>query len=333
MSELVINQAVLQILDYTAGNEVYSEQTMNLEDAVNGSYVKKYIKKITEDIGLRKGILAKDSSLHELLTAYKQTDADFRECSNNLGRYISDCLKDVTDHPYDLLMVDYRYDDVPYLAVLFIPNEKAYTHITGEENGRIVNRIMMGSGYLPSPNKKLHTFFIVNMMNEEVQYVDDENWKDDIPLLQERILMCSSQKSTKEVLQETNDIVNEIAEKCDENPALLLSKYKNYVQAASEESDTISKEDLAVNVFNESEEMQDTFLSASLEHELPEEMHISSRPAMRKMKNQRIRTDSGIEISFPTEYSGNPDVIEFINNPDGTISIEIKHIEKITNRS
>lgn len=332
MNELVISQAVLQILDYTSGNEVYSEQTMNLEDAVNGSYVKKYIKKITEDIGLRKGILEKESSFRELLEAYKKTDADFRICSENLGKYISDCLKDVTDQPYDLLMVDYRYDDVPYLAVLFIPNEKAYTHITESENGRIVNHVMMGSGFLPSPNKKLHTFFTVNLLNEEVQYVDEENWKDDIHLLQDRILMCSSQKSVKEVLQDTNDIVNEIAEKCDENPALLLSRYKNYVQNASEESDTISKEDLAVNVFNESEEMQDTFLSASLEHELPEEMNISARPAIRRMKNQRIRTDSGIEISFPTEYSGNPDVIEFINNPDGTISIEIKHIEKIINR-
>lgn len=332
MSELVINKAVLEILDYTSGNEIYSEQTMNLEDAVNGSYVKKYIKKVTEDIGLRKGELSKDSSFYNLLDAYKKPDADFRVCCKELAEYISDCLKDVTDQPYDLLMVDYRYDDVPYLAVLFIPNQKAYTHITEEENGRIVNHVMMGSGFLSSPGKKLRTFFIVNLLNDGVQYVDEENWKDDIHLLQDRILMCTSQKSTKEVLQETNDIVNEIAEKCDENPALLLSKYKNYIQNASEESDTISKEDLAVNVFNESEEMQDTFLSASLEHELPEEMDISARPAIRKMKNQRIRTDSGIEISFPTEYSGNPDVIEFINNPDGTISIEIKHIEKIINR-
>lgn len=51
------------------------------------------------------------------------------------------------------------------------------------------------------------------------------------------------------------------------------------------------------------------------------------------MKNQKIRTDTGIELSFPTAYFENPDKIEFINNPDGTISIEIKHVGKITNRS
>ena len=43
-------------------------------------------------------------------------------------------------------------------------------------------------------------------------------------------------------------------------------------------------------------------------------------------------TDTGIEIVFPTDYYQKTDLIEFQNNADGTISIVIKNVGKITNR-
>ena len=50
---------------------------------------------------------------------------------------------------------------------------------------------------------------------------------------------------------------------------------------------------------------------------------------MKKGRSQKIKTDTGIEITFPAEYAGNDDFIEFINQPDGTISIAVKNIGKI----
>ena len=99
-----------------------------------------------------------------------------------------------------------------------------------------------------------------------------------------------------------------------------------------QETDSISTQDLAVNVFNDSEAMQDTFISTSLEHELPQQLPITQSNVRSSMKNQKIRTDTGIELTFPTEYFENPELIEFINHPDGTISIEIKKIGRIINK-
>jgi hypothetical protein len=36
-------------------------------------------------------------------------------------------------------------------------------------------------------------------------------------------------------------------------------------------------------------------------------------------------------VSLPLELYKDPDVVEFINNPDGTTSVIIKNIEKIKN--
>ena len=49
-------------------------------------------------------------------------------------------------------------------------------------------------------------------------------------------------------------------------------------------------------------------------------------------RSHKIKTDTGIEITFPSEYIENTDFIRFINNPDGTLSIELKNIGKIVNK-
>ena len=46
-------------------------------------------------------------------------------------------------------------------------------------------------------------------------------------------------------------------------------------------------------------------------------------------KQQRLVTDTGIEIKVPVSEYDNKDKIEFITNPDGTISILIKNIKTI----
>lgn len=46
----------------------------------------------------------------------------------------------------------------------------------------------------------------------------------------------------------------------------------------------------------------------------------------------KIKTDTGIEITIPSDFFDNSEYIEFINNPNGTISISIKNVGKIINR-
>jgi len=53
---------------------------------------------------------------------------------------------------------------------------------------------------------------------------------------------------------------------------------------------------------------------------------------LRTTRNHKIKTDTGIEITFPVDYTHDQRYIDFINNPDGTISIEIKNVGKIINK-
>lgn len=124
-------------------------------------------------------------------------------------------------------------------------------------------------------------------------------------------------------------IVEEVAEQSEENNTVVLSKFKNYVKENSEISDTLSFDSIAEHVFPESKALQESFHAKTIEKELPKEVELPPQSVQRTMKNQRIKTDTGIELSFPTTYFQSPEYIEFINKPDGTISIEIKNIGKI----
>ena len=65
---------------------------------------------------------------------------------------------------------------------------------------------------------------------------------------------------------------------------------------------------------------------------LPKTAPLERDYAVRVNKTHKIKTDTGIEITVPSDFFNNPDYIEFISNDDGTISINIKHVGQIINR-
>ena len=334
MSELIINRAVLHVYDFLSGTVAPSENVLNLEDKWIQGYLNSIVRRCHYDARIQEGSFHSDSTFLKLYEDFEAEGCSFVEYSQKTGEYVSEYLKSTDGQSYDILFVDYRMDESPYIGMYLLENQKAYTHFCGADStGNINNTIQYHSCVLPSGSRKISSYALLKTISHEVSFCDDTKWTlGDVQVMKDLILACDSKRSHKEVMLDVQEVVSEVAEKCDENPTILLSRYKNYVQNALQETDSISTQDLAVNVFNDSEAMQDTFISTSLEHELPRQLPITQSNVRSSMKNQKIRTDTGIELTFPTEYFENPELIEFINHPDGTISIEIKKVGKIINK-
>ena len=333
MSELIINRAVLHVYDFLSGTVAPSENVLNLEDKWIQGYLNSIVRRCHYDTRIQEGSFHSDSTFLKLYEDFEAEGCSFVEYSQKTGEYVSEYLKSTDGQSYDILFVDYRMDESPYIGMYLLENQKAYTHFCGADSTGNINTIQYHSCVLPSGSRKIASYALLKTISHEVSFCDDTKWTlGDVQVMKDLILACDSKRSHKEVMLDVQEVVSEVAEKCDENPTILLSRYKNYVQNALQETDAVSVEDLAVHVFNDSEKLQDTFISTSMEHDLPQQLPVSSHTVRSTMKNQKIRTDTGIELTFPTEYFENPDLIEFINHPDGTISIEIKKIGKITNR-
>ena len=79
--------------------------------------------------------------------------------------------------------------------------------------------------------------------------------------------------------------------------------------------------------------MRDAIKASLQEERLPERVPVERAQVERAaVRNHKIRTDTGIEISFPAEMVDNPDYIEFVNEPNGLISISLRNIGSFENR-
>ena len=80
------------------------------------------------------------------------------------------------------------------------------------------------------------------------------------------------------------------------------------------------------------EPLQKRFEEALADKAVPERVVVERAVAKRVAKSHKIRTDTGIEVTFPAELGENPDFIEFSSAPNGLINIALKNIGRIENR-
>jgi hypothetical protein len=96
----------------------------------------------------------------------------------------------------------------------------------------------------------------------------------------------------------------------------------------------IRVEEIVEKVFKEAApEIKEEFVEKLEKYKLPkEEIKIQSEKTTKKLEKQFLTTDSGIEINIPMEEYNNKQHVEFITNQDGTISVLIKNVNRITSK-
>ena len=53
---------------------------------------------------------------------------------------------------------------------------------------------------------------------------------------------------------------------------------------------------------------------------------------MKKLRKHKLATDTGIELTIPTDYFDSTEFVEFNQEKDGSMSITIKHIQNLKNK-
>ena len=96
--------------------------------------------------------------------------------------------------------------------------------------------------------------------------------------------------------------------------------------------EVISPVEVGREVFAERDDLRERFEQEVREQRLPEEVPVKRGVANRMAKNHRIRTDTGIEITFPSDLVDRPGYIDFTREDDGRLTITISNVARIDNR-
>ena len=127
-------------------------------------------------------------------------------------------------------------------------------------------------------------------------------------------------------------IAKKIAEDHGQNSVDAIVKTKNYIVDNIEYSESVNPETLGRQVFASSPMLQEEYIKEIRTAGISSQVNLDREFAIKKTKTHRIKTDTGIELIIPVEYFENQDYVEFINNQNGTVSINLKNIAKLINK-
>lgn len=332
---MIIKNAILHILDYKSDICVFSQQLLDCSNTATSEYIEKHLEKLHKDSSCKNGEFLQESQFANFLGQYKNQAITFIDFSNWIGDILHQkiSLADKQEST-DLLIVDYIYEDISYFAVMVLVNKSAYTHqVYSDENG-VYNDIALHYAILPSTSQRADSFAVINTNDMTILFVDKSRIIDGkrAYVLQQDLLECTSNVSTKEAVKIVKEITTQVAEEYGTNTAVAISRAKSYIMENSEVADSFSTTQLAEAVFSDAPFMKEAFEQKAEEKKIPKDIKIERQVAVKTSSSHKITTDTGIEITIPVEYFENEKYIEFINNPNGTISIQLKNIGKITNK-
>ena len=329
---MIIENAILHIFDFSIDSNILSDVEIDLSDANVYEFIQKHLKNCINNTNVEKAIADKECMF---INAIEECE-EFVEYSKEIATKIYELLsKSNSRNSFDLLMLKYSEDEVEYIAILYLKHRPAFTRMIEQTEDGLANQMIKHNSIFVGTSSKVDNFALVNLDDYSLRFIEDKIEIDNevSPIFSKHLFNCIKvTKPTKQILKEVDKLVEEVAIEYNTNPTIALTKAKNYINNKVEFEDEISAVELSAEVFEESSDMQEKFVSLAKEKEIPTKIEVDKKVVNKVAKNQKIKTDTGIEIIFPSEYSENREYIEFVNNYDGTISIQIKNIAKILNK-
>jgi len=333
LEDIIIKKIIVHILDTSMSIPVMSMDEMPTGININAFFATHIMKTMNDD-GLKSCVFDEDYNLfYSYLNEYKDAKTDFVGFSKQVaGQLFSIMSANISISSADLALVQYRYRQKDYLALLKLNYQNTYIHFTDYESEININTIIEHRTTLPSMNQRVSEGAVIDLEDLSVDVLDkfydiDGEKK---PYLSKLFFKCHTQLSSKEKFNAVKTATNKIAKKYyDQNIEKKAELTEKLYQNLDQEGE-LNLENFAKEVFPAQDEVKELFFD-TLEKKGVQEPTITmtEKTIQRSFDKQRIKTDDGIEIKIPIEYYNNPNKMEFVTEVNGKISIVLKDINKI----
>ena len=340
-----VDRAILHVFDFDSGSTYLSERPLDLDVRATRSFVQRHLRKISANAESRHGEFAPDSGFAGELQRYLAGEREFVEFSVEIAQWFWEELRRSEDlEQCDLLVADFVDTDAAageevefegeagsrYFAVELLPRRQAFVHeVEGDANG--ISRV---DATLPNPSQKVASYLLVDARTGSIDFHDKERavGGESVMVIPERFLQCTSEASSHEVIDEVSVIVRDVAEEFGLEPAVEVGRAKAVVARTADVDESFSPAEVGRAVFSERPDVAERFEERVREASLPEEAPVRRGVANRLTRSHKIRTDTGVEITFPSELADRPGYLDFSTDAEGRITITVGNVAKIENR-
>ena len=333
--EFIIRNAVVHILDSTVGFPVLSDTLLELSPDLN-EFLRGHIYKIASGDDLKNCQFdTEESYVYSLLKNFDEEN--LITISQNISTHLYTIMNQNIDiTPADLLLVTYQWSSTIYLAILKMNYKETYVHLTGtDESYGNYNDIIKQTATLPSQSSRLNEAVLINLSDYSIQLVEKKYDINGVKTnyLSEIFLQCKTNLSPKTKLNIVTKAVEQINKKYYEDDFDKKMESKSILHNEYMEQGMINTESLGEKLFGNIPEIKEEFTEKLEKYNLhTDEVKLQNKQTTKRLEKQYLTTDTGIEINIPMEQYNNKENVEFITNPDGTISVLIKNINQLSSK-
>ncbi len=331
---VIIDKAILHILDFNSGMTVYSDEELTVQDSIE-TFLLKHIEKSWGSQDAKPGTFYDDSHCAQLVKDYLSGEMSFVPFSKELAKKLEDAFVHAEEMASsDVIVADVRIDDRRQIVIFKSNSHIGYTHQVNQTEAGIKNEIINHYSIMPNLSQKMEEFAFIDTESKEIsvtakKYTIDGN---SILVFPEILLECSLTPSPKEAIKNLSKTAAKVAEAYGQDKVATEAAVKSYVTENMQNTDELDLVEAGKEIFKENPSMQADFDNAIKEAGFTEPVKMDQEATIKKMCKHKLKTDTGIELTIPSEYFDNTEFMEFHNNEDGTLSIMLKHIGNIVNR-
>lgn len=330
-NDITINKSILHVLDTNASIPVLSDALLNMNQTVS-EFIEKHVNKSVKDPGVKRTSFRVGSPFKRRIQNYQSNPHELVRISSEISQLFFDYMVENIEIPSaDLLFVDFHLNHENFLGILKFNYKQGYIHYVNTDN-QSINDIILQQCVLPSGGQKLDEFILINLTNSTMEEILLKEKKYLINnekefYISSQLLLCEPALSEKEAFEIVEKTVNEIIRKEYNGDHEKTNMAKTVIVDDFITDSEIDIENIASVVFDGDETVQERFMERLEQRGLFEKkFQITSTIENKICGKQKFITDTGIEIYIPSDQLKRRDIIEFVNNPDGTISVEIKKI-------
>ena len=326
--EIIIHQAILHVLDTTLDAPVLSGGGMELT-AEKTAYLQNHIEKLLASDEIRQCRPLPDSAFRNEL----EHNHDFIDLSCRIAGVLFDYMHAHTTIPgADLAVVDFTRDGAPWLGILKLNYKNGYTHYTETVEGAPVNSIIQQRACLPTQSGKVEEGALVNLTDYSMRLLEK---KYDIDghkefYLSSVVFQYTQAEPEKKKLQAIQEAAAQaVKDAYEDEPHADAQVAMLIANRAADNDNQVSVEQVRQQLAEEYPLAAVPFDDYVEKSEVLEEAAapVTVTPArIRRMESRSIRTANGIEVKIPTELLNSDSELEFLHDPDGSVSLLIKNV-------
>lgn len=330
---IILDKVIIHFLDLNMTEAVLSNKTTALDDDIN-DYLKSHIAKVYNCDDTKKCAFERDGFVK---CGLENPDTDFVKFSQEIAARFFGVMQDAGTIPSgDLIETECRIGEESFFCALLMNYKTSFVHeFRSVADANAIN-FVKHHGILPGKAAKICNAFIINKDTMDVYVLEKKyeiNGVKDF-FISPSILGVTDSLSPKTQIETVRKVAEKVYEQhygktIDMKPSVAQAIYRE-INAA----DDFKMENIYDN-FEErfpiaGSEIRQAMSAFPIN---PSETQPVPDTEYKKIARQVIKSSCGIEIKIPTKVYSNTNALEFIHNPDGSVSLLIKDIETGKNSS